>query len=108
MLWELFAPNIQRIERICTIRSVLQKVLFRFRILLCRLVFSEAIATALNSSRQNGENKIIIVLAQGYALCLSPEAHRATENISTIDLPTSRDAEPRLPQPLSTCPSQSM
>ena len=29
--------------------------------------------------------------AQGYALCLSPEAHRATKNISTIALPTSRD-----------------
>ena len=37
--------------------------------------------------------------AQGYALCLSPEVHRAIENISTIALPTSRDAEPRLPPP---------
>ena len=37
--------------------------------------------------------------AQGYALCLPLEAHRAIENISTIALPTSRDAEPRLPPP---------
>ena len=29
--------------------------------------------------------------AQGYALCLSPEAHRVTTNISTIASPTSRD-----------------
>ena len=29
--------------------------------------------------------------AQGYALCLPPEAHRATKNISTIASPTSRD-----------------
>lgn len=41
---------------------------------------------------------------QGYALCLSSEAHRVTENISTIALPTSRDADLRLPQPLHNVP----
>ena len=42
--------------------------------------------------------------AQGYALCFSPEAHRAIENISTIASLASRDAEPRLPQLLHNVP----
>ena len=63
MLRELFAPNIQRIESIRSIRAVLQKVLFRFRILLCGFVLAEAIATAFHTSRLNGKDKVIIVLA---------------------------------------------
>ena len=62
MLRKLFVPNIQRIERIRTIDSVLKQVFFRFRIFLCGLVFAEAIASAFHASGLNSQNQIIIVL----------------------------------------------
>ena len=50
MLWKLLTPNKQRIKGIRAIGTVLQKVLLRFRILLCGLVLAETIATAFHAS----------------------------------------------------------
>ena len=63
MLRELFAPNIQRIKSIRAIGTMLQKVLLRFRIFLCGLVFAEAISSTFHASRLHRKNKVIIVLA---------------------------------------------
>ena len=63
MLRELLAPNIQRIESICTIGTMLQQVLLRFGILLRGLVFAKAISSAFHASRLHRKNKVIIVLA---------------------------------------------
>ena len=59
---ELFAPNIQRIERIRTIRSVLQKVFLCFRILLGGLVLSGPVSPALHASGLNGKNICIFAM----------------------------------------------
>ena len=63
MLWILFTPNIQRIESIRAIGAVLQQILLRFRILLCRLVLSETVSTAFHTSRLHRKNQVIIILA---------------------------------------------
>ena len=63
MLRKLLTPNIQRIKSIRAIGAMLQQVLLRFRIFLCRLVLSEPIATALHTCRLHRKNKVIIVLA---------------------------------------------
>ena len=63
MLWEFLAPNIQRVKSIRAIGAVLQQVLLRFRILLCRLILSETVATTFHASRLHRKNKVIIVLA---------------------------------------------
>ena len=63
MLRKLLTPNIQRIESIRAIGAVLQQVLLRFRILLCRLVFAEPVSTTFHASRLHRKNKVIIILA---------------------------------------------
>ena len=68
MLRKLLTANIQRIKSICSIGAMLQQVLLRFRILLCGLVFTEAIAIAFHSCRLYGKNKVIVVLRMLAAL----------------------------------------
>ena len=63
MLRKLLTPNIQRIESIRAIGAVLQQVLLRFRILLCRLVFAKTVSTTLHTSRLHRKNKVIIILS---------------------------------------------
>ena len=63
MLWELLTPNIQRIKSIRAIGAVLQQILLRFRILLCRFVFSETVSFTFHASRLHRKNKVIIILA---------------------------------------------
>ena len=63
MLRKLLTPNIQRIESIRAIGAVLQQILLRFRILLCRLILSETIATTFHASRLHCKNKVIIILS---------------------------------------------
>ena len=63
MLRELFATDIQRIECICAVSTMLQQVLFGLRLLLHRLVLVEAVASTFDTGRLNGQNEVIIVLA---------------------------------------------
>ena len=63
MLRKLFTPNIQRIKSIRAIGAVLQQILLRFRILLCRLVFAKAVSSAFHASRLHRKNKVIIILS---------------------------------------------
>ena len=63
MLRKLLTPNIQRIKSIRTIGAMLQQVLLRFRILLCRLVLSETISSTFHTSRLHRKNKVIIILS---------------------------------------------
>ena len=63
MLRKLLTPNIQRIESIRAIGAVLQQILLRFRILLCRLVLSETVSTTFHASRLHRKNQVIIILA---------------------------------------------
>ena len=63
MLRKLLTPNIQRIKSICAIGAMLQQVLLRFRILLCRLIFAKAISSTFHASRLNSKNQVIIILA---------------------------------------------
>ena len=62
MLRELFTADIQRIESIRTVCTMLQQVLFRLRLLLHGLVLMEAISPPLYSSRLDGQYQIIIIL----------------------------------------------
>ena len=63
MLWELLAADIERIEGIGAVGTVLEKVFFGLRLLLHRLVLAEAVTTTLHSCGLDGEDKVIIVLA---------------------------------------------
>ena len=63
MLRELLTADIQRIESIRTVCTMLQQVLFRLRLLLHGLVLMEAISPPLYPSRLDGQYQIIIVLA---------------------------------------------
>ena len=63
MLRKLLTPNIQRIKSIRAIGAVLQQILLRFRILLCRLVLSKAISSTFHTSRLHRKNEVIIILA---------------------------------------------
>ena len=63
MLRKFLTPNIQRIKSIRAIGAVLQQILLRFRILLCRLVLSEPVATTFYASRLHRKNKVIIILS---------------------------------------------
>ena len=49
MLWELLAPDIERVEGIGAIGTVFEKVFFGLRLLFHRLVLAEAVATTLHS-----------------------------------------------------------
>ena len=64
MLRKLLTPNIQRIKSIRAIGAVLQQILLRFRILLCRLILSETVSTTFHASRlHRRKNEVIIILA---------------------------------------------
>ena len=63
MLWKLLTSNIQRIESISAVGTVLQQVLLRLWLFLHRLVFMEAVSTPLYPSRLDGQYQIIIILA---------------------------------------------
>ena len=60
MLRKLLTLNIQRIKSICSIGTMLQQVLLRFRILLGRLVFAKAVSSTLHPCGLNGKDKVII------------------------------------------------
>lgn len=62
MLRKLLTPNIQRIESISAIGTMLQQVLLRFGILLRGLVFAKAISSAFHASRLHRKNKDTICL----------------------------------------------
>ena len=61
MLRKLLTLNIQRIKSICSIGTMLQQVLLRFRILLGRLVFAKAVSSTLHPCGLNGKDKVVIV-----------------------------------------------
>ena len=63
MLRKLLTLNIQRVKSIRAIGAVLQQILLRFRILLCRLVFAETVSTAFHTSRLHRKNQVIIIWA---------------------------------------------
>ena len=63
MLWKLLAADIEGIEGIGAVGTVFEKVFFGLRLLLHRLVLTEAVATTLHSCGLNGEDKVIVVLA---------------------------------------------
>ncbi len=49
MLWELLVADVERVEGIGAVGTVFEKVFFGFRLLLHRLVLSEAVAFTLCS-----------------------------------------------------------
>ena len=63
VLWELLTADIQCIESIRAIGTMLQQVLFRLRLLLHRLVLMEAVASAFDTGRLDGQDQVIVVLA---------------------------------------------
>ena len=63
MLWELLATDIERIEGIGAVGAVFEKVFFGLRLLLHRLVFTEAVASTLHSCGLDCEDTVIVVLA---------------------------------------------
>ena len=62
MLRELLTADVQRIESIGAVGTVLEQVFFRFRLLLHGLVLAEAISTPLYPSRLDGQYQVIIIL----------------------------------------------
>ena len=62
MLWELLAADVKGVEGIGAVGTVFEKVFFGLRLLLHRLVLTEAVATTLHSCGLNGEDKVIVVL----------------------------------------------
>lgn len=62
MLWELLAADIERVVGIGAVGAVLQKVFLGFGLLLHGFVFSEAVASSLQSCGLDGEDKVIVVL----------------------------------------------
>ena len=62
MLRELLTADIQRIESIRAVCTMLQQVLLRLWLLLHGLVLSEAISPPLYPSRLDGQYQIIIIL----------------------------------------------
>ena len=63
MLRELFTADIERIESIRAVGTMLKQVLFGLRLFLHRLVLMEAVPTPLYSSRLDSEYQIIVILA---------------------------------------------
>ena len=63
MLWELFAADIEGVEGIGAVGTVLEKVFFGLRLLLHRLILAETVASSLYSCGLDGEDKVIVVLA---------------------------------------------
>ena len=63
MLWKLLAADIEGVEGIGAVGTMFEKVFFGLRLLLHRLVFTEAVATSLHSCGLDGEDEVIVVLA---------------------------------------------
>ena len=63
MLRELLTADIQCIESIRAVGTMLKQVLFGLRLFLHRLVLMEAVPTPLYSSRLDSEDEIIVVLS---------------------------------------------
>ena len=63
MLWELLTADIQRIESVGAVGTMLQQVLFGLRLFLHRLVLMEAVTSTFDTGRLDGENQVIVVLA---------------------------------------------
>lgn len=63
VLREFFRTDIERIEGICAIGTMLQQVLFRFRLFLHGLVFPEAVASTFYTCRLNSEYQVIVILS---------------------------------------------
>ncbi len=63
MLRELLAADIEGVEGICAVGTVLKEIFFRFGLLLHRFVLSEAVATALHAGGLDGEDEVVVVLA---------------------------------------------
>ena len=59
-MWELLAANIERVEGICAVGTVFEKVFFGLQLLLHRLVLAEAVASSLHSCGLDSEDKVII------------------------------------------------
>ena len=62
-LRKLLASNIHRIEGIHAVRSVFESVFFRLRQFFSTLILVEAVASTIDASRLNSEDKVIIVLS---------------------------------------------
>jgi hypothetical protein len=99
VLRELLTADVERVESVGAVSTVLEQVLFGLRLLLHRLVLAEAEASAFDTGRLDGEDKIIIVLTveERHEALLASEAlvdeevllivaHRVSE-IDVIDLP---------------------
>lgn len=63
VLRELLTADIQHIKSIYAVGTMLQQVLFRFRLFLHRLVFSEAVASTFYPCRLNSEYQVIVILS---------------------------------------------
>ena len=63
MLWELLAADVECIEGIGAVGTVFEKVFFGLRLLFHGLVLAEAVASSLHSCGLDGEDKVIVVLA---------------------------------------------
>ena len=63
MLWELLAADIERIEGIGAVGTVLEKVFFGFGLFFHTFVLAEAVASSLYSCGLDGEDQVIVVLA---------------------------------------------
>ena len=62
-LWELLAPDIQRIKSVRAIGAMLLEILFGFRQLFTSLLLVKTVTATFYASCLNSENEIIIVLA---------------------------------------------
>ncbi len=63
MLGELLTADVERIESVGTVGTVLQQVLFGLRLFLHRLVLTEAETSSFDTGRLDGQYEVIIVLA---------------------------------------------
>ena len=89
MLWKLLAADIEGVEGIGAVGTVLEKVFFGLRLLLHRLILAEAVASSLYSCGLDGEDKFIVVLAvEVRHKALLPGKALIDEKIFLIGLPS--------------------
>ena len=62
-IWKFLTADVERVESIRSVSTVLQQVFFGLSELFPTLVLLESVAAANHSSRLDGENQVIIVLA---------------------------------------------
>lgn len=60
---ELFASDVEGVESVCAVSAMLKQVFFGLCELFPTLIFTEAVAATNDSSRLDGEDEVIIVLA---------------------------------------------